>query len=40
VGWGTAVVKKDMITATCNFKLADFVSVTEGAPQDDSMDTA
>jgi 20S proteasome subunit beta 2 len=36
----TPVVKKDMITATCNFKLADFVSVTEGAPQDDSMDTA
>jgi hypothetical protein len=34
------VVKKNMITATCNMKLSDFVTVTEGTPEDDSMDTA
>jgi len=36
----TPVVKKNMITATCNMKLSDFVTVTEGTPEDDSMDTA
>jgi hypothetical protein len=36
----TAVVKKDMITATCNMKLSDFVTVTDGAAEDDSMDIA